>query len=522
MPQAAALSMGPKLDSPDVIGSELRAALPGVRLHSLSLHDADGDVLWLSEGVLGPDEHGVVIDAMTGQGSDAVLVDRPLGDGRNALVLPARSAGGEIVGAAMLIVDTKHISGELLRKLAGPSVTVAMAKLVARQEPVGHVQRPPAAVVPATVVPPARVPSSAAPPVRRPVPAPAPVPVPAPAAAPLELELAPHEPRRLPPAPPTRAPKPVPLPVSPASGRAPRPNPGRHGHHSVARSSLKPPPKSPAPPPARRKTEAERPRFDPESTLIAPKPEMHDLTLVVQQLLKLRSGGRTRRYEVLLRSRSNPSREAAPATLMQAVTARDATSGIDRYVLSELVSWLGQHREVWEVEPSSFTVNLSPTTLSDRSFLQFAASVFDEWQVTPGVVGFEIPERACVDAPTEIRHFIEQCEKLGFFLALDDFSMHSTAVPFLASPAVRLVKIDARLTLAAMKDKLSQAMVIAISQAAKVLGVHCVAKRIESTMARQWLSGIGIDFAQGFALERPQTLEALLASSARSTATEPV
>jgi ammonium transporter, Amt family len=82
-------------------------------------------------------------------------------------------------------------------------------------------------------------------------------------------------------------------------------------------------------------------------------------------------------------------------------------------------------------------------------------------------------------------------------------------LPLLRSSAVRLVKIDAALTTAAMKDKLSQAIVVAISQAAKVLGAHCVAKRIESTMARQWLSAIGVDFAQGFLLEGLMPLAAL-------------
>jgi EAL domain-containing protein (putative c-di-GMP-specific phosphodiesterase class I) len=257
--------------------------------------------------------------------------------------------------------------------------------------------------------------------------------------------------------------------------------------------------------------------LDNEATVIAPAPEMRDMLLVVQQLLKLRSGGRTRRYEVLLRSRSDPSREAAPPSLLQAITARESTSVIDRYVLTELVAWLGRHPEVWDSEPSSFTVNLTTGSLRDKGFLRFAASLFEESKVPPGAVGFEIPERACIEAGPESRTFIESCEKLGCFIAIDDFSMHSDAVPFLASPSLRLVKIDARLTTAAMKDKLSQAMVIAISQASKVMGVHCVAKRIDSSMARQWLSAIGIDFAQGFALERPQTLDSLLVAAAKDS-----
>ena len=62
-----------------------------------------------------------------------------------------------------------------------------------------------------------------------------------------------------------------------------------------------------------------------------------------------------------------------------------------------------------------------------------------------------------------------------------------------------------------MKEKLPQALVIAIAQACKVLGIHCVAKRVESQAALDWLEAVGCDFAQGFALEKPLSLESLAA-----------
>ena len=52
---------------------------------------------------------------------------------------------------------------------------------------------------------------------------------------------------------------------------------------------------------------------------------------------------------------------------------------------------------------------------------------------------------------------------------------------------MRLVKIDAKLSSSALKDKLSQAMVVATVQAAKVLGIHCSAKKVDSQAALQWL-----------------------------------
>ena len=106
----------------------------------------------------------------------------------------------------------------------------------------------------------------------------------------------------------------------------------------------------------------------------------------------------------------------------------------------------------------------------------------------------------------ENAHFHEAAEKK---LTCDDFSLDSSIVSLLRSKALRLVKIDPKLTSVALKDKLAQAMVVAIAQAVKVLGIHCAAKRVESQAALQWLTAIGCDFAQGPVLAQVQPLETL-------------
>jgi hypothetical protein len=57
-----------------------------------------------------------------------------------------------------------------------------------------------------------------------------------------------------------------------------------------------------------------------------------------------------------------------------------------------------------------------------------------------------------------------------------------------------------------MRDKLAQARVIAIAQAAKVLGTHCSAKYMDSQSGRRWLTAVGFDFTQSSTVE---TLERL-------------
>jgi EAL domain-containing protein (putative c-di-GMP-specific phosphodiesterase class I) len=49
-------------------------------------------------------------------------------------------------------------------------------------------------------------------------------------------------------------------------------------------------------------------------------------------------------------------------------------------------------------------------------------------------------------------------------------------------------------------------------QAAKVLGIHCAAKRVDSQAAAQWLGAIGCDFGQGAAFATAKSLDSLATS----------
>ena len=75
------------------LGWQLRAALPPLRLHSVSLYDKDASVLWLSEGALGPDEHGLVLEAMEALATDTTQTvhENGMEDGRVAICLPVRT-----------------------------------------------------------------------------------------------------------------------------------------------------------------------------------------------------------------------------------------------------------------------------------------------------------------------------------------------------------------------------------------------------------------------------------------------
>jgi EAL domain-containing protein (putative c-di-GMP-specific phosphodiesterase class I) len=243
------------------------------------------------------------------------------------------------------------------------------------------------------------------------------------------------------------------------------------------------------------------------------------LTLYVQQLLKLRTSGRTRRYEVLLRSSAPGESEArAPAAILRAADEPDSGGVLDRYVVTRLTRWLAANRDHLEAEPASFSINLSVGALADPGFPDFVGRALRETRANPRLLAFEIRESLCRERRADVERLIAACDRLTCHIVIDDFTLHSDVLPLLRHKAVRLLKIDAQLTGAAIKDKLSQAVVVAIAQMAKILGQHCVAKRIDSAIARQWLAATGVDFAQGFLLEGPLPLTELSVLQERSRA----
>jgi hypothetical protein len=92
----------------DQIGSELLRALDACRPQCLSLHDAEGDVLWLNAGVIGPDEHGYVLDALDELAlePERTHMQRRLADNRRALFMGARDPSGNCSGVVFAILDS--------------------------------------------------------------------------------------------------------------------------------------------------------------------------------------------------------------------------------------------------------------------------------------------------------------------------------------------------------------------------------------------------------------------------------
>lgn len=442
-------------DSPlvdyDAVCQKVRAAVEPARVYAVSLHDQRGDILWLSESSMGPDEHNAVreaIEAFADPASPPVLV-HDLGDSRSAVVLRAVSMQRAMVGAIMIVMDARVVKQD-----ARGALKVMTPKLQRALEDFAHM-RPDITPAPAA---PARAKATAPLTLVDETPATARNPI---AAVP-----------RSPPAPATRA--------------APRP-PAPPGMSSV------------------RPQAAVTPEIDRLHAALRRSP----IALHVQRLMPLTKGSQLKRYEVLLRSKSDVAPNAAPHAMLKAAVENGLGSMIDRRVITELIGFLVHHPEVWKASAVQFSVNLTTTALHDEHFIKFVGLCLAKSHLPTGMIAFEVDTATAVKLADRMPEVAAALHRLGCPMVLDDFSLKTECFALLRLPGVRYVKLAPEITAKMRTDKLSQAAITAVVQMARVLGMHTVAKRTESAAEQEWLTALGVDFVQSNSMSPPVSIESL-------------
>ncbi len=192
---------------------------------------------------------------------------------------------------------------------------------------------------------------------------------------------------------------------------------------------------------------------------------------------RLQPGGGTRRYEV---------------SIAAGGAQHDAT------VFERVVDWLVQHRQRYISKPSSFAIPISAAAVFDQGFASRFEACLTRHEIDEGLVMLLVPAAAWSEQPDRTHSLLELCERLHCRVILDDFMLNDAALQLLRSKAIRMLKLSAELTAAAMQERYPRALLSACTHIARVLGIHCVAKRVESNTASRWLTAAGVDYIDPF------------------------
>ena len=222
-----------------------------------------------------------------------------------------------------------------------------------------------------------------------------------------------------------------------------------------------------------------------------------------QPLVSLQDG-KVRGYEILARWTHATRGPIPPDQFIPAAERYNVMPAIDYWVLAAVT------RHVRALEPAQrplLAVNVSGNSLSDQAFLDRVIELIDGSGVAASLC-FEITETAAVSHLDTAVHFMRELKARGCRFSLDDFGSGLSSFRYLKNLPIDFLKIDGEFVGHVVTDAVDRSVVSAIVQVGHSLGIATVAEKVENGAVMALLADLGVVYAQGFHIARPQPLEA--------------
>ena len=225
------------------------------------------------------------------------------------------------------------------------------------------------------------------------------------------------------------------------------------------------------------------------------------LFLCSQDIVRVGSGGLASRHvEVLLRMRSSDGQTIAPMAFIPAAERYGLMVTIDRWVIARVL----EHLTTTEDPDTIYCINLSGASVADPTFSAYAGAVLSAPGVDAHRICFELAESTAVANLTDASRLMRELKQRGVRFALDDFGSGMSSFTYLRQLPVDYVKIDGTFVRDIATERVDRAMVESINHLAHVMGIATVAEWVDSHQTLEILAAIGVDYAQGFGVSRPQ------------------
>ncbi|MGD8589654.1 MAG: PAS domain S-box protein [Chromatiales bacterium] len=214
-------------------------------------------------------------------------------------------------------------------------------------------------------------------------------------------------------------------------------------------------------------------------------------------------------YEIFIQLLGEEGELVPPDAFLPAAERYKLSDRLDRWVIGRVLGWLHSHPQHLQ-QMQLCSINLTGPSLCKRDFLAFVIDEIAQSGVPPDKLCFEIAETVAITNLSSAKVFIEALKSRGCLFALDDFGSGLSSFTYLKNLPVDFLKIDGVLIKDILSEPLALAMVRSINEIGHVMGKRTIAEFVENAPILEKLWEIGVDYAQGYGIDRPRPMEALL------------
>jgi diguanylate cyclase (GGDEF)-like protein/PAS domain S-box-containing protein len=218
-------------------------------------------------------------------------------------------------------------------------------------------------------------------------------------------------------------------------------------------------------------------------------------------------------YEILLRLQDEAGVLVPPMAFIPAAERYNLMHIIDRWVISTFFASLDQYcQEAGQCCSElccsdMYAINLSGASINDDSFVDFLEQQFTLYSVPPQVICFEITETVAITNLSKAGKLICKLKQLGCRFALDDFGSGMSSFAYLKNLPVDYLKIDGEFIKDIVDDPTDLALTKAINQVGHAMGIQTIAEFVENDTILEKIAALGVDYAQGYGIGKPQPLQ---------------
>ncbi len=213
--------------------------------------------------------------------------------------------------------------------------------------------------------------------------------------------------------------------------------------------------------------------------------------------------GKIVKYEALARGVYN-GKIIAPVNFLERAERLGLMSSISRMIIQKSFQFFSKNSY-------DFSINVSQRDLIEGYLPKFFKQKLELYGIDASRVTLEILESVTISVDNKrVQVELEALKRMGFTIAVDDFGVENSNFARLVDINLDIVKIDGFFIKNVLRSEKDKLIVKSIASLAHTLGMKVVAECVENQEILDAIGELGIDYAQGYHIGKPQ--EKLLGS----------
>ena len=217
--------------------------------------------------------------------------------------------------------------------------------------------------------------------------------------------------------------------------------------------------------------------------------------------------------EILARYREEEENLLPPGSFLPILEEQGLLPLLDRWVVTRLLGWARRVQAGGRPVPRC-TVNLSIDTIRrDEAFVEYILQSLQRSGVPGEALTFEVMTVEALANSPALRRIVPPLRNAGVSFALSWFNGHEAEFELARKGGFAYVKLDGGFAAVIARQEAKRAELTGILERCRPLGIKSICMQVEDDEQVEHLRRLGVDYVQGFGIERPKPLEAKAAGN---------